>query len=118
MIDRQTIDRILAAVPIEDLVGDYVRLTKRGSNYIGLCPFHSEKTPSFNVSPSRGIYKCFGCGKGGNAVSFLMEIEQLNFIDAIKRLAKRAGIQIEEREETEAERQQRTEHESLMLLLE
>ena len=118
MIDRQTIDRILAAVPIEDLVGDYVRLTKRGSNYIGLCPFHSEKTPSFNVSPSRGIYKCFGCGKGGNAVSFLMEIEQLNFIDAIKRLAKCAGIQIEEREETEAERQQRTEHESLMLLLE
>lgn len=118
MIDRQTIDRILAAVPIEDLVGDYVRLTKRGSNYTGLCPFHSEKTPSFNVSPSRGIYKCFGCGKGGNAVSFLMEIEQLNFIDAIKRLAKRAGIQIEEREETEAERQQRTEHESLMLLLE
>lgn len=117
MIDRGTIDRIIQANPIESVVGEYVRLTKRGSNLVGLCPFHGEKTPSFNVNPARGIYKCFGCGKGGNAVSFLMELEQLSFIEAIRLLAKRANIELEEREESPEEQAQRTARESLMLLL-
>lgn len=117
MIDRQTVDRVLAATRIEDLIGDYVQLTKRGANYTGLCPFHNEKTPSFSVSASKGIFKCFGCGKGGNALTFLMEIEHLSFVEAIKHLAKRENITIEEREETQEERQQRTEQESLMIVL-
>lgn len=117
MIDRQTVDRVLAATRIVDLIGDYVRLDKRGANYIGLCPFHKEKTPSFSVSESKGIYKCFGCGKGGNALSFIMEIEHLSFVNAIKFLAKRENIPIEEHEETTEERELRTERESLMVVL-
>ena len=97
MIDQSTIDRILAVAQIEEVVADYVSLTKRGANYMGLCPFHSEKTPSFVVSPSKGICKCFGCGKGGNAVNFIMQIEQLSYFEALRFLAKRYNITIEEK---------------------
>ena len=80
MIDQQTIDRIHEAAHIEDVVGDYVTLRRRGVNMIGLCPFHNEKTPSFTVSPAKGIFKCFGCGKGGNSVHFIMEHEQISYV--------------------------------------
>ena len=92
MIPRDTIDRIYSAAHIEDVVGQYVSLKKRGANLIGLCPFHSEKTGSFTVSPSKGIYKCFGCGKAGNVVNFIMEIEQCGYPEALKLLAKRYHI--------------------------
>ena len=83
MIDQLTIDRINEAAHIEDVVGDYVTLRKRGVNLLGLCPFHNEKTPSFTVSPAKGIFKCFGCGKGGNSVHFIMEHEQLSYVEAL-----------------------------------
>lgn len=101
MIAQETIARILDTVAIEDVVSDYVSLTRRGTNLIGLCPFHNERTPSFSVSPARGIYKCFGCGKGGNALHFVMEVEQLSFIEAVRFLAKKAGIEVEERPQTQ-----------------
>ena len=77
MIDRETVDRILDAADIVDVIGDFVTLRRRGANYIACCPFHNEKTPSFSVSPSKGIFKCFGCGKAGSAVTFIMEHEQM-----------------------------------------
>ncbi|PIE84645.1 MAG: DNA primase [Bacteroidia bacterium] len=117
MIDRSTVDRIISSVRIEDVVGEYVRLDKRGANLQGLCPFHNEKTPSFNVSPSRGIFKCFGCGKGGNVVTFLMEKESISFLEAIRILAKRANIELDEKPETPEERERRGERESLMAVL-
>ncbi|MBA7562230.1 DNA primase [subsurface metagenome] len=79
MIDRVTIERIMDSVEIVDVIQDFVTLKKRGVNYVGLCPFHNEKTPSFTVSPSKGIYKCFGCGSGGNAVNFIIEHEHLSY---------------------------------------
>jgi DNA primase len=94
MIDQQTIDRIIDAAQIEQVVSDYVTLRKRGVNLIGLCPFHNEKTPSFTVSPSKGICKCFGCGKGGNSVNFIMEVEQLSYHEALKHLAKKYNIEV------------------------
>ena len=100
MIDRQTIDLILSRADIEDVVGEYVTLRPRGANRVGLCPFHSEKTPSFSVNPSRGIYKCFGCGKGGNALNFIMEIEHLNFVEAVRFLGKKVGVEVEEEQQT------------------
>ncbi len=100
MIDRDTVNLVLSRADIQDVVGEYVALTRRGANLVGLCPFHSERTPSFSVSPSRGIYKCFGCGKGGNALNFIMEIEHLNFVEAVRFLAKKVGIEIEERPQT------------------
>lgn len=115
MIDQQTVDRIIAASQIEEVVKEYVSLRKRGVNYIGLCPFHNEKTGSFTVSPAKGIYKCFGCGKGGNAVNFIMEIEQLSYVDALKFLAKKYNIEIVEKEVTPEELAQRNERESLMV---
>lgn len=96
MINRQTIDRIFEASRVEEVVADFVSLKKRGTNMIGLCPFHNEKTPSFYVSPTKGIYKCFGCGKAGNSVNFIMEHEQLNYPEALKWLAKKYNIEIEE----------------------
>ena len=116
MIDRLTIDKIFDAARIEEVVSDFVSLKKRGASLIGLCPFHNEKTPSFNVSPSRGIYKCFGCGKGGNPVNFIMEHEHLTYPEALRFLAKKYHIEIEEKEETPEEIQAYNEKESLMLV--
>ena len=98
MIDQPTIDRITDAAQIQDVVGDYVTLKKRGVNLLGLCPFHNEKTPSFIVSPAKGIFKCFGCGKGGNSVHFIMEHEQITYYDALKYLARKYHIEVQERE--------------------
>ncbi len=95
MIDQSTIDRILDAAQIVDVVSEFVTLRKRGVNYIGLCPFHNEKTPSFSVSPSKGVCKCFSCGKGGNVVHFIMEHEQLSYYEALKWLAKKYNIELE-----------------------
>ena len=96
MISKDSIDRIFNTVRIEEVVGDFVPLKKRGVNLIGLCPFHNEKTPSFNVNPVRNIYKCFGCGKGGNAVNFIMDHEQYSYPEALRFLAKKYNIEIEE----------------------
>lgn len=116
MIPRETIDRIFAAARIEDVVGDYVSLKKRGANLIGLCPFHDEKTGSFTVSPSKGIYKCFGCGKAGHSVGFIMEIEQCSYVEALRQLAKRYHIEIEERELTAEEKQKQDDRESMFVV--
>ena len=101
MIDQQTIAKIMDAAQIVDVVSDFVTLKKRGVNYLGLCPFHNEKTPSFTVSPAKGIFKCFGCGKGGNSVHFIMEHEQLSYADALRFLAKKYHIEIIEKEQTD-----------------
>ena len=93
MIDQPTIDRILDAAQIVDVVSDFVTLRKRGVNYVGLCPFHDDKTPSFYVSPAKGLCKCFACGKGGNVVHFIMEHEQMSYPEALKYLAKKYGIE-------------------------
>lgn len=116
MIDQVTVERIIAAADIVEVVKDFVSLKKRGVNYLGLCPFHNEKTPSFSVSPAKGIYKCFGCGKGGNPVNFIMEHEQLSYVEALKYLAKKYNIEVEERELTAEEIKQRTERDSLMVV--
>ena len=116
MIPRDTIDRIYSAAHIEEVVGQYVSLKKRGANLIGLCPFHSEKTGSFTVSPSKGIYKCFGCGKAGNVVNFIMEIEQCSYPDALKTLAKRYHIPVEDREMTQEEQQRQDNRESMFVV--
>ena len=113
MIPRETIDRIYEAAKIEDIVGDYVKLHKRGANLIGLCPFHNEKTGSFTVSPSKGIYKCFGCGASGHAVKFVQEIEQCSYTDALKQVAKRYHIEVEERQLTPEEQQRQDNRESM-----
>ena len=101
MIDQHTIQRILDAADITDVVSEFVTLRRRGVNMLGLCPFHNEKTPSFTVSPSKGIFKCFGCGKGGNAVNFIMEHESLSYPEALKWLARKYNIEVGETEETE-----------------
>jgi len=116
MIPRETIERIFDAAKIEDVVGSYVTLKKRGANLLGLCPFHHEKTGSFTVSPSKGIFKCFGCGKAGNAVGFVMEIEQCSYVEAIRQLALRYHIQIEEREMTQEEKQRQDDRESMFVV--
>lgn len=116
MIDQATIDRILDAAQIVDVVSDFVTLRKRGVNYVGLCPFHNEKTPSFSVSPSKGLCKCFSCGKGGNAVHFIMEHEQMSYPEALRYLAKKYGIEIKERELTNEEKQAQSERESLFIV--
>lgn len=101
MISPETIDRIRDAMRIEEVVGEFVNLRKRGANFIGLCPFHNEKTPSFNVHPVKGIFKCFGCGEGGNPIDFLIKHEQLNYVEALKWLAKKYNIEIVEEQMTE-----------------
>lgn len=116
MIPRETIERIYAAAKIEEVVSDYVTLKKRGANLIGLCPFHNEKTGSFTVSPSKGIYKCFGCGASGHAVGFIMEIEQCSYVDALKQLGKKYHIEIEEREMTPEEQQRQDNRESMFVV--
>lgn len=116
MIGKDTIARIMDAARIEEVVGDFVRLKKRGSNYVGLCPFHNEKTPSFSVSAVKGIYKCFGCGKSGNAVGFIMEHEHFTYREALVYLAARYQIPVEEREQTPEERREETLKESLYIV--
>ncbi|MBQ9669928.1 MAG: DNA primase [Prevotella sp.] len=116
MIDRQTIDRIMDAANIVDVVSDFVSLRKRGTSYKGLCPFHDDTTPSFSVSPAKGVYKCFACGKAGNVVNFIMEHEQLTYPDALRWLAKKYHIEIEERELTDEERKQQSERESMLIV--
>ncbi len=116
MIDHNTIQRIIDTAEITEVVQDFVNLKKRGVNYLGLCPFHNEKTPSFTVSPSKGIYKCFGCGKGGNAVNFIMEHEHLGYPEALKYLAKKYNIEVVEKELTAEEIQQQNERDSLLVV--
>ena len=116
MIDRTTIDRILDTADIVDVIQDFVTLKKRGVNFIGLCPFHNEKTPSFTVSPSKGIYKCFGCGKGGNVVNFIMDHEHLSYPESLKYLAGKYHIEVEEKEPSEEELRQQDERESLQVV--
>ena len=116
MIPREVIERIHAAAKIEEVVSDYVTLRKRGANLIGLCPFHNEKTGSFTVSPSKGIYKCFGCGVSGNALGFIMEIEQCSYVDAIKQLGKKYHIEVPEREMTAEEQQRQDDRESMFVV--
>ena len=116
MIEQATIERILDASEIVEVVSDFVNLKRRGVNYLGNCPFHNEKTPSFTVSPAKGIFKCFGCGKGGNAVNFIMEHESLSYPEALKWLARKYHIEIVEKEESEEERQQKDDRESMMIV--
>lgn len=116
MIDRETVDRIYAAANIVDIIGDYVTLKRKGVNYQACCPFHNEKTPSFVVSPSKGVYKCFGCGKGGNAVTFLMEHENITYPEALKMVAKRYGIEVREKELLEEEIRRNDDRESMFVL--
>ncbi|MBP3332392.1 MAG: DNA primase [Tidjanibacter sp.] len=116
MIDRSTIDRIYAAANIVDVVGDFVKLRRAGANFQACCPFHTEKTPSFVVSPSKGIFKCFGCGKKGNAVTFVMEHEKMTYAEALKYVAKKYGIEVQEREESEEEKQRNDDRESMMVV--
>ncbi|HNQ69156.1 MAG TPA: DNA primase [Bacteroidales bacterium] len=116
MIDPVTIDRIIDSAQIVDVIQDFVSLKRRGANFLGLCPFHNEKTPSFTVSPSKGIFKCFGCGKGGNAVNFIMEHEHLSYPEALKYLARKYGIEIEEKVLSDEEKQLGNERESLIII--
>lgn len=118
MIPQETVNRILDAAQIVDVVGDFVTLKKRGSNYVACCPFHNEKTPSFSVSASKGIFKCFGCGKSGTAVGFVMEHENMSYIEALKYLAKKYHIEVVEKEESAEDIAQRQRNESLLLVSE
>ena len=117
MIPRNTVDKILDAAHVEEVVGEFITLKKRGTNLLGLCPFHGEKTPSFTVSPVKGIYKCFGCGKAGNSVNFVMDHLQLSYPEALKWLAKKYGIEVVEREISPEEREQQTERESMLIVM-
>ncbi len=113
-IDRETVQRIIDSANIVEVVSDFVSLKKRGANYIGLCPFHNERTPSFSVSPSKGICKCFSCGKGGSAVGFVMELEQMTYNEALRYLAKKYHIEIKETEVSDEERQRESDRESML----
>lgn len=116
MIHKEDIDKIFEAARVEEVVGDYVTLKKRGVNLIGLCPFHDEKTPSFYVSPVKGIYKCFGCGKGGHAINFVMEKELMSYPDALRHLAKKYNIHIVEEEQSPEQLQTQNDRESLFVV--
>jgi len=116
LISQNTIQQILGRIDIIDVVGGFVKLKKRGTNYLGLCPFHNERTPSFTVSPSKEIYKCFGCGKSGNTISFLMEHEKYSYVDSLRWLANRYGIEIEESFTTDEQRQQMQVADSLYII--
>ena len=116
MIDRPTIAKIMDATKIEEVVSEFVTLKKRGINYVGLCPFHNDSNPSFSVSPTRGICHCFTCGKGGNAINFLMELEQMTYPDALRWLAKKYKIEIQERELNNEEKQRESERESMFIV--
>jgi len=116
VIKREIVDKIIETARIEEVVGDFVTLKKRGVNLLGVCPFHNEKTPSFTVSVPKGIYKCFGCGKGGNSVNFIMDHEQMTYPDALRYLARKYNIELEEREFTPEENEQQQERESLFIV--
>ena len=116
MIDRETIDRIYAAADIVEVISDYVTLKRKGVNFQACCPFHNEKTPSFVVSPSKGFYKCFGCGKGGNAVTFVMEHENITYPEALKIVAKKYNIEVREKEMTEEDVRRNNNRESMFTL--
>jgi DNA primase len=116
VIPKDTIDKIIDASRVEDVIGDFITLKKRGANLLGLCPFHGEKTPSFTVSPAKGIYKCFGCGKAGNSVNFIMDHESLSYPDALRYLAKKYNIEIVEKEISPEEKAQINEKESLYIV--
>ncbi|MDH6533761.1 DNA primase [Parabacteroides sp. 52] len=116
MIDQPTIDRILDAANIVDVVSEFVTLRRRGVNYVGLCPFHTDKTPSFYVSPAKNICKCFACGEGGTAVHFIMKHEQMTYFDALRYLGKKYNIDIQERELTDREKQIRSDRESMLIV--
>ena len=115
-IDRETVQRILDTADIVEVVSDFVHLKKRGSNYIGLCPFHNERTPSFSVSKSKGICKCFSCGKGGSPINFIMELEQLSYNEALRYLAKKYNIEIQEHEMSQQEREEASARESMLAI--
>ena len=116
MIEKATIDKIFDTADIVEVVSDFVSLKKRGVNYLGNCPFHNEKTPSFTVSPAKGIYKCFGCGKGGNSVKFIMDHEQLTYVEALKWVAKKYHIEVIEKELTSEQREQQDARESMLIV--
>lgn len=116
MIDRETTDRIFAAAEVVDIVGEFVQLQRKGVNYTACCPFHNEKTPSFIVSPAKGLYKCFGCGKGGNSINFVMEHEKLSYPDALKWVAKKYGIEVKEKELTGEQVKANDDKESMMIV--
>ncbi|MGM0532852.1 MAG: DNA primase, partial [Bacteroidota bacterium] len=116
MIDKGTVDRIIETAEITDVIQDFINLKKRGTNYLGICPFHNEKTPSFTVSPSKGIFKCFGCGKGGNAINFIMEHEGLSYPEALRFLANKYNIEIEEKELSAEEIEEKNVKDSLQIV--
>ncbi|MFZ9241179.1 MAG: CHC2 zinc finger domain-containing protein, partial [Chitinophagaceae bacterium] len=116
MISQQTIQEIQSRIDIMDVVGNFVKLKRRGTNYLGLCPFHNEKTPSFTVSPSKEIYKCFGCGKSGNAIGFIMDHEKFTYPEALKWLANRYNVEIEETESSPEYKEQQQVADSLHIL--
>src|ERR1700753_2444948 len=116
MIAQQTIQQILSRIDIIEIVGGFVRLKKRGTNYLGLCSFHNEKTPSFTVSPSKEIYKCFGCGRSGNTITFLMEHEKYSYVEALRWLAGRYNVEIEETEVSDEVKLQQQAAESLHII--
>ena len=116
MIDQSTVARIFDSAEITEVVSDFVTLKKRGVNFLGLCPFHNEKSPSFTVSPAKGIYKCFGCGKGGNSVNFIMEHEHLDYVGALKYLAKKYHIEVVEKELSPEQERQKNDRESMMIV--
>lgn len=117
MIPKETIDKITETSRVEDVIGEFVTLKKRGANLLGLCPFHGEKTPSFTVSPVKGIYKCFGCGKAGNTVNFVMDHLQLSYPEALRWLARKYGIEVIEKEFTPEEKERQTERESMLIVM-
>ena len=116
MITPNSIEQIKNRIDIIDVIGEYIRLKKRGVNYLGNCPFHNEKSPSFTVSPSKEIYKCFGCGKSGNTITFLMEHDKLSYVEALRWLAKRYNIEIEETEQTPEQKQLQQAGDSLYII--
>lgn len=117
MIDKATVDKIFETANIVDVVGDFVALKKKGTNYTACCPFHQEKTPSFMVSPAKNLFKCFGCGRGGNPITFVMEMEHCSYIDALKWVAKKYSIDVREKELTPEQQQQNDDRESMMILV-
>src|SRR6202171_6487292 len=116
MISQQTIQQILSRIDIVDIIGGFVKLKKRGANYLGLCPFHNEKTPSFTVSPAKEIYKCFGCGRSGNSISFLMEHEKYSYVEALRWLAQKYNVAVEETESSPEVKAQQQVADSLYII--
>ena len=116
MISQNTIQQILNRIDIIEIVGSFVKLKKRGSNYLGLCPFHNEKSPSFTVSPAKEIYKCFGCGRSGNSIGFLMEHEKYSYVEALRWLAQKYNVEIEETETSPEHKQQQLTADSLFII--